>query len=130
MVLTLCFALCVLYHAIIATERESVKLLVINNLSSGYGEGAVYDFARSFAKDGDEVCIRSTDGATDVRDLLEDATSYDAVVASGGDGTVATVSYSLAGTGVLVIKSSGAEFSEAAYTVPMMASSSIIARTV
>ncbi len=103
MVLTLCFALCVLYHAIIATERESVKLLVINNLSSGYGEGAVYDFARSFAKDGDEVCIRSTDGATDVRDLLEDATSYDAVVASGGDGTVATVSYSLAGTGVPVL---------------------------
>ena len=44
-----------LYHAMIATERESVKLLVINNLASGFGEGAVYDFIRSFARDGDEV---------------------------------------------------------------------------
>lgn len=92
-----------LYHAIIAIERESVKLLVINNLSSGFGEGAVYDFARSFAHDGDEVCLRSTDGTTDVRDLLSDATSYDAVVASGGDGTVATVSYALANTGIPVL---------------------------
>ena len=52
-----------LYHAIIAIERVPVKLLVINNLSSGFGEGAVYDFARSFSRDGDEVCLRSTDGA-------------------------------------------------------------------
>ena len=92
-----------LYHAIIAIERVPVKLLVINNLSSGFGEGAVYDFARSFSRDGDEVCLRSTDGATDVRDLLRDAAAFDAVVASGGDGTVATVSYLLANTGVPVL---------------------------
>ena len=87
----------------IATEREFVKLLVINNLVSGYGEGAVYDFVRSFAHDGDEVCIRSTDGTTDLRTMLDDATAYDAVVASGGDGTVATVSYLLANTGIPVL---------------------------
>lgn len=92
-----------LYHAIIAIERVPVKLLVINNLSSGFGEGAVYDFARSFSRDGDEVCLRSTDGSTDVRDLLRDAAAFDAVVASGGDGTVATVSYLLANTGVPVL---------------------------
>ena len=80
-----------------------MKLLVINNLASGFGEGAVYDFIRSFAEDGDEVCIRSTDGTTDVRDLLHDAESFDAVVASGGDGTVATVSYRLANTGVPIL---------------------------
>ena len=80
-----------------------MKLLVINNLSSGFGEGAVYDFARSFSRDGDEVCLRSTDGATDVRDLLRDADAFDAVVASGGDGTVATVSYLLANTEVPVL---------------------------
>lgn len=80
-----------------------MKLLVINNLASGFGEGSVYDFIRSFARDGDEVCVRSTDGTTDVRDLLGDAEAFDAVVASGGDGTVATVSYRLANTGVPIL---------------------------
>ena len=80
-----------------------MKLLVINTLASGFGEGSVYDFIRSFARDGDEVCVRSTDGTTDVRDLLGDAEAFDAVVASGGDGTVATVSYRLANTGVPIL---------------------------
>lgn len=80
-----------------------MKLLVINNLASGFGEGSVYDFIRSFARDGDEVCVRSTDGTTDVRDLLGNAEAFDAVVASGGDGTVATVSYRLANTGVPIL---------------------------
>ncbi|MDN4510281.1 diacylglycerol kinase family protein [Gordonibacter sp. RACS_AR49] len=80
-----------------------MKLLVINNLASGFGEGSVYDFIRSFARDGDEVCVRSTDGTTDVRDLLGDAEEFDAVVASGGDGTVANVSYRLANTGVPIL---------------------------
>ena len=80
-----------------------MKLLVIYNLASGFGEGSVYDFIRSFARDGDEVCVRSTDGTTDVRDLLGDAEAFDAVVASGGDGTVATVSYRLANTGVPIL---------------------------
>lgn len=80
-----------------------MKLLVINNLASGFGEGSVYDFIRSVARDGDEVCVRSTDGTTDVRDLLGDAEAFDAVVASGGDGTVATVSYRLANTGVPIL---------------------------
>ena len=53
-----------------------MKLLVINNLASGFGEGSVYDFIRSFARDGDEVCVRSTDGTTDVRDLLGDAEAF------------------------------------------------------
>lgn len=80
-----------------------MKLLVINNLSSGYGEGSVYDFVRSFVRDGDEACLRATDGTTDVASLLTDARSFDAVVASGGDGTVATVSYALANSGVPVL---------------------------
>ena len=43
-----------------------MKLLVINNLASGYGEGAIYDFMRSFAADGDEICMRCTNGTTRV----------------------------------------------------------------
>ncbi len=80
-----------------------MKLLVINNLASGYGEGAVYDFVRSFSRDGDEVCLRSTDGTTPVEALLDDARDFDVVVASGGDGTVATVCYLLANTGIPVL---------------------------
>ena len=72
-----------MYHH--SNRKESVKLLIVNNLSSGFGEGVIYDFVRSLLSDGDEVCIRSTDGTTDLTDT-EDASSYDAVVASGGDG--------------------------------------------
>ena len=68
-----------------------MKLLVINNLASGYGEGAIYDFMRSFAVDGDEICMRCTNGTTPVGSLLGDAKDFDAVIAAGGDGTVATV---------------------------------------
>ena len=80
-----------------------MKLLIINNLASGYGEGSIYDFIRAFITTGDEVCIRSTNGEDDIRDFLYDAASYDAIVASGGDGTIATVSYLLRGSGIPIL---------------------------
>lgn len=80
-----------------------MKLLIINNLASGYGEGAIYDFIRAFVTDGDEVCMRSSDGTTEIGGLLGDAALFDAVIASGGDGTVATVSYCLRNTGIPIL---------------------------
>ena len=77
-----------------------MKVLIINNLASGYGEGSIYDFMRSLVGDGDEVCMRATDGSTPIEGMLTDATEYDLVVASGGDGTVATVAHCLRDTGV------------------------------
>ena len=77
-----------------------MKALIINNLASGYRDGSIYDFVRSFTEDGDEVCMRSTDGTTSIDDLLDDASDFDVVVASGGDGTVTSVAYALANTGV------------------------------
>ncbi len=77
-----------------------MKALIINNLASGYRDGSIYDFMRAFTQDGDEVCMRSTDGATPIEGLLRDASEFDLVVASGGDGTVATVAYALANTKV------------------------------
>ena len=80
-----------------------MKLLVINNLSSGLRDGSVYDFLRSFTEDGDEICLRATDGTTRLEDLLHDASAFDAVVASGGDGTVASVCSVLADTGIPIL---------------------------
>ncbi len=87
----------------ITMEGETVKLLVINNLVSGYREGAIYDFVRTFIEDGDEVVIRSTDGTSKTKDFLQDAADFDLVVASGGDGTIATVSYELANSGIPIL---------------------------
>ncbi|MCH4184525.1 MAG: NAD(+)/NADH kinase [Eggerthellaceae bacterium] len=80
-----------------------MKLLIINNLSSGYGEGAIYDFIRSFAAAGDEVSLRVVDEHSSFADMLRDARDFDAVVASGGDGTVASVCYQLRGSGIPVL---------------------------
>lgn len=84
-------------------EGAFVKLLVINNLSSGLRDGSIYDFLRSFTEDGDEIVLRSTNGTTRLEDLLSDALSFDAVVASGGDGTVASVCSVLANTGIPIL---------------------------
>lgn len=80
-----------------------MKLLIINNLSSGLQEGGIYDFIRAFSKDNDEITLYSTDGTTDFRTFLRNASSYDAVVVSGGDGSIATASYFLRNTGIPLV---------------------------
>lgn len=80
-----------------------MKLLVINNLASGLGDGSVFDFIRTVVKDGDEVVIRSTNGRTNIGAFLHDADDFDVVVAAGGDGTIATVAYMLAETGIPIL---------------------------
>ena len=72
-----------------------MKTLIINNLMSGLRDGAIFDFVRKLACDGDEITIRNTDGNTMIESLLEGADSFDCVVASGGDGTIASICYAL-----------------------------------
>ena len=67
---------------------------------SGLDDGAIFDYIRSFSKDGDEVVLRTTDGTTDIRAYLYDAEDYDVVVASGGDGTVSAIAYEMADTAI------------------------------
>ncbi len=80
-----------------------MKLLIVNNLSSGYGDGAIYDFMRSFSQDGDEIVVRSSNGTTDVSTFLDDADDFDLVVVSGGDGTISSVAHQLMHTGIPVL---------------------------
>ncbi|NTU89070.1 MAG: diacylglycerol kinase [Actinobacteria bacterium] len=80
-----------------------MRLLVINNLSAGKGDAAIYDFVRAFSKDDDEVTIRTTDGTTRAETFLHDAGEFDAVVAAGGDGTVTSICYALRNTNIPVL---------------------------
>lgn len=80
-----------------------MKVLVISNLSSGLRTGSIFEFVRKLARDGDEVIIRCTDGQTPVEALLEGAESCDLVVASGGDGTIASVCYTLRFSGIPIL---------------------------
>ncbi len=75
-----------------------MKLLIINNITSGLQDGSIFDFMRLVAADGDELCLRTTDGASRIEDLLEDARNFDVVVAAGGDGTIAAAAHALANT--------------------------------
>ncbi len=80
-----------------------MRVLIINNLSSGLRNGAIFDFVRKFSKDSDEVVIRNTDGTTRIEDCLVGARGFDLVVASGGDGTIATVCYELRDSGIPIL---------------------------
>lgn len=77
-----------------------MKLLILNNLLSGLGEGSIFDYVRTLMEDGDEVVLRASDGTTDIRTFLHDAEEFDAVVVAGGDGTQASVAHLLADTGI------------------------------
>jgi len=72
-----------------------MKVLIINNLHSGLRDGSIFEFIRKLAHDSDEITIRSTDGHTKIESLLSGAESFDCVIASGGDGTIAAVCYAL-----------------------------------
>ena len=80
-----------------------MRLLVINNLRAGSQGPAIYDFIRSFSSDGDEVVLRPSDTTTPFEALLHDASSFDAIVASGGDGTVTSICYALRGSGIPIL---------------------------
>ncbi len=80
-----------------------MKILVLNNLSAGPGDGAIYDFIRIMSKPGDEVVVRSVEDARGYAAILADASRFDCVVISGGDGTVSQACYELRYSNVPVL---------------------------
>jgi len=80
-----------------------MRALIIDNLASGLKTGAIHDFNRILACDGDELTIRSTDGTTRIDSLLEDAADFDLVVASGGDSTIGEVAHKLRYTDIPIL---------------------------
>lgn len=80
-----------------------MKLLIINNIKSGYGEASVYDFIRSFSQQDDEIVVRNIIKNSNIETLLKDASNFDVVVAAGDDDVVAKVSYKLANTNIPIL---------------------------
>lgn len=80
-----------------------MKLLIINNIASGYGEGSVYDFIRAFARENDEIVLRNVIHTTDMIRHLTDAKDFDMVVAAGDDDTISKVSFFLADTQIPIL---------------------------
>lgn len=80
-----------------------MRLLIINNLNSGYGEGSVYDFIRSFAKENDELIVRNVIHTTDMIRHISDARQFDMVVAAGDDDTISKISFFLANSQIPIL---------------------------
>jgi len=75
-----------------------MRVLMVVNLKSGQGDVGLYDYVRELGTAGAEVTMRFLGPGNEFESLLEDAGSYDSVVAAGGDGTVSAICHVLAGT--------------------------------
>ena len=70
-----------------------MRTLVIHNPKSGFGSDAIFQFVRALVSAGDECVMRMLEDDFAADRACSDAESFDMVVASGGDGTVASLLY-------------------------------------
>ena len=77
-----------------------MRCLIIHNPASGAQSDDIYVFTRALASAGDEVVMRFIGDGMEPADATRDVRSFDRVVVSGGDGTVANVLDCLRDTGV------------------------------
>lgn len=80
-----------------------MRTLIIHNTASGPRSDDIFAFQRALIHPGDEVVMRALQPGSSVSELVRDAERFDAVVASGGDGTVGAVAYAVRGTDVPVL---------------------------
>ena len=84
-----------------------MRVLVIHNPAAGLRNDDIYYLIRQLAIPNNEIVLRVTGGDRDIESIASDAASFDAVVASGGDGTIARIAYAIreSGTPLLVFPS-------------------------
>lgn len=80
-----------------------MRCLIIHNLASGPRSDEIFAFEHALAAAGDEVVMRFIGQGMEAEDATRDARSFDRVVVSGGDGTVANVLDCLRDTHVPVL---------------------------
>ena len=80
-----------------------MKILVVSNQSAGQGDAGLYGFIRELAGRRCEVTLRTLSTETPLELALRDASSYDRVVAAGGDGTASSIACALKGTGIPIV---------------------------
>ena len=80
-----------------------MRCLIIHNPSSGTRSDEIYAFCHALAAGGDELVIRLIGTGMEADEATADAQSFDRVVVSGGDGTVASVLDRLRNTHVPVL---------------------------
>lgn len=80
-----------------------MRTLIIHNTASGPRSDEIFAFQRALIRPGDEVVMRAILPGKDINELVRDVASFDAVVASGGDGTVASVAYAVRDSNVPVL---------------------------
>lgn len=72
-----------------------LRVLAIVNARSGGSDEGLYDLVRIAGIRGAEVVLRFLGPETDLGRLVEDASTFDRVIAAGGDGTVSAVAYAI-----------------------------------
>lgn len=80
-----------------------MRCLIIHNPASGPRSDEIFAFAHALSSAGDEVVFRFLGEGMEADEATSDATSFDRVVVSGGDGTVSNLLDRLRGTGVPVL---------------------------
>jgi diacylglycerol kinase (ATP) len=79
-----------------------LNVLVVDNYRAGQAGSGLYSYARELVRRGSDVTVRPLD-ERGLSHATRDASSFDRVVAAGGDGTVSAVAYALRETRVPVV---------------------------
>lgn len=80
-----------------------MRVLVVVNTLSGGGDAGLYDYVRVLGSTGAEITLRFCNAARTLEELVDDAKTFDRVVAAGGDGTASAVCYALRNSAVPVL---------------------------